>query len=707
MTSGTSSRKWVVFKSALKRLKWLGILYGVALFLETPLLLWMELSQKKSLIQGNLWVEFINKSYLPQFLFHPVEHFVNIAVPVIFGLILFFYLQNDTASTFFHSLPINRVSLYCQNLLAGLTLIWLPILINGLIVYGVFTNFGVTEVRWQNPRIYYPVMDLVTSSGPSIVPVGQVIAYWLFLSLLMTGLFYVFTVFVGMLTGSVLLQGILTFIGSVLPLGLYLLIKFNLSMLLYGFPSNINEQSVEWLSPLVSYLDDRIYRVLFKVTTGYMWYIIAAVLLCGVSIYLYKVRHVEAAGETLAAGWIRRLFKYGVTACAALTGGLYFSAFNQNSTGVLYLGYFIGAVLGYIVADIIAFKSFHFYKRWRGMVVFGAVFCLVISSVKLDFYGYEKYVPDQDKVKAVFLSNLNREVFMATEGLTGEDSIRRVRQLHQRIIKMEKENRAREKSVYKQAAISALRPTEQPRRIIPLNLSYVLDSGRKVKRTYSIDIYGYREFLYPIFNSQQVKRGMFWQLFKMDEDKIDQINIDNRFLGKSVRISKRAEIQEALAALRKDILNVSYETAVENKVPSQANIEFVSKTDFDMQFEFYPFYHLNYYAEFHNFKAFLAERGYLGELFVNPEDVSAIIINQVDTDETVEIKDKQKIKALLNCGYYLDNEKAFLMRQRQPEDKIMTEYYGKIVRINGIPVYIMFDNSPDARQLIYKMLNKE
>ena len=140
MISRTSSSQWVVFKAALKRLKWLSILYGVVLFLELPLLLWMELGKQKT-IQGDLWAEAANKIYLSPMLFHPIQHFVNIAVPVIFGLIIFHYLHNDKASTFFHSLPIKRGSQYCQNLLAGLILIWLPILINGLLVYGVFAAF--------------------------------------------------------------------------------------------------------------------------------------------------------------------------------------------------------------------------------------------------------------------------------------------------------------------------------------------------------------------------------------------------------------------------------------------------------------------------------------------------------------------------------------------------------------------------------------
>ncbi|ADG80915.1 DUF6449 domain-containing protein [Thermincola potens] len=706
MTSGTSSRKWVVFKSALKRFKWLSILYGVALFLEVPLLLWMELSKQKSL-QGNLWTEVANKSFVPQILFHPIEHFVNIIVPVIFGLILFHYLQTDRASTFFHSLPIKRASHYCQNLFAGLTLIWLPILINGLLIYVIFAAFGVTEGQWYDPNVYGPAMEQMNSNGPNIIPVWQVMAYWLFLNLLMTGLFYVFTVFIGMLTGNVLLQGALTFIGLFLPLGLYLLIKFNLWKLLYGFPREINGRNIEWLSPLVSYLNNQNYRLLFTDMTWYVWYLVIAVLLCVISIYLYKRRPAEAAGETLAADWIRWIFKYGVAVCAALTGGLYFSSLNERSIGVLYLGYFIGAVLGYIVADMIAYKSFHFYKRWKGMAVFAAIFFLVIFSVKLDLVGYEKYVPDQSGVKEVFLSTLNMEGLMATEGLTGQDNIEKVRQLHRQIIKMEKENKVREQAFYGQQMNSAVGPVD-PMRMRSVDITYVLDSGEKVQRTYYIDMYLYREFLYPIFNSQEAKQVMYGRLFKMDAGKIDQLNVNNHHLGKNIRIYKRTEIEEALTALRKDVLKVSYEAAMEGKVATRAIIEFIPTKDTEPNG---PVYNLNYYAEFKNFEAFLAKYGYLEELFLDPADVSTIIVKKTRSGETMEVKDKKKIKVLLDwCS--LEDENAFMARQKQPVNGKMAEYYGqveyygKIVKKDGSVIYVGFDSSPFARQLIYKMLNR-
>jgi len=392
-----------------------------------------------------------------------------------------------------------------------------------------------------------------------------------------------------------------------------------------------------------------------------------------------------------------------VAACAALTGGVYFSTLNENSLGVLYLGYFIGAVLGYVIADMIAYKSFHFYKRWKGMLVFGAVFILLLASVKLDFYGYQRYVPDQDEVKEVFLSNLDRDGLPDNEGLTGKDNIRLVRELHQQIIKMEKENRAREKSFNRRGTNSAVRPADPINMVMSMDITYVLDSGRKVKRTYNIDINRYREFFYPIFNSQEAKRSMYGQLFKTDGSKIDQINVNNHHLGKSIRIYKPAEINDALAALKKDVLKVSYEAAMEGKEPTLANVEFISKKDMEKN---YAFYNLNYYAEFKEFEAFLTERGYLEELFLNPEDVPAIIVKKVGANKTVEVKDKQKIKVLLNWSN-LEDERNFIMRQQQPDYRDMVEYYGKVIKKNGSPLYITFDSSPHAQQLIYKMLNEK
>lgn len=702
MTSKTSSNQWVVYTSSIIRLKWLGILYGVVLILSQPLRLWIQFANRKA-FQGNLWPEVANKLPLQDMFFHPLGLLANTIAAVLFGLILFNYLQKEGASSFFHSLPIKRAALYWQNILAGLTLIWLPILLNGLLMYGIFSLFGISSGEWYyGKNIPGSLMPGILGDGRVFIPLGQVFAFWLFISLLMTAFFYIFTVFVGMFTGNVLLHGALTVIGVMLPLGIYLLTKFNLWKLLYGYPRDFDSGGVENLSPLIYYLNMQNFRELFNGWNWYVAYFVVTVLLCGASVILYKARPAEAAGETLAAGWIRQLFKYGVAACAALTGGLYFSTLSEYSTGIIYLGYLIGAVMGYAISDMIAYKSFRFYERWKGLVVFGGVFLLIVCFIKLDLFGYIKYIPVQSGVKEISLSILSQRYGGPPESgkLKEKDNIARVLKLHQQIIIREQENKALLKIPRDSKYYAMTGPGPGPVNM-PMNtdITYVLANGNKVKRSYIIDVSRYREFLYPLVTSQEAKKVMFEYLFKIDTGVIDQININNYRWNKNIRIYRQDELSEALAAMRKDVLNISYEAVMEDKVPTRASIDFVLKPN---QNSVYYSSNLPYFMEFKYLEAFLANRGYLRELFTDPEDISKIIVKRVGNEESKEIKEKSEINYLLNVAN-LNDEKDFLIRQKQSPD-MQRGYYGSVVMKNGRTSFVVFDANPATEQKISKMI---
>lgn len=701
MTSTISSKNWVVFKGVLKRLKWFSILYGIALFLELPVLLWMDFDRQKS-VQGALWVA--NKSFQPQMIFHPIAHLTNLAIAVIFGLIVFYYLHQERANTFFHSLPIKRSALYVQNLLAGLTLTWLPLLINGLLIYGVFSVFGVSKGQWYNPQVYGPGMDMANNASTTL-PLWQIMGYWIFLNLVMTGLFFIFTVFIGMLTGNVLLQGALTVIGLFLPLGFYLLVKYSLWKLLYGFPRNVNDQGIEWFSPLVSYFSVIGSRSTSDQLGWYIAYLVVALVLVVAGIYLYGKRHAEAAGETLASEWMRWLFKYGVTVCAALTAGLYFGSLNENSNGVLYFGYLIGAVLGYSVSDMIAYKSFHFYKRWKGLLIFGAIFVVLLGAIKLDVFGYQRYIPEASEIKAVYLTNLFGDGYARssseplTKGLTSTKNIERVRQLQQVIVENEDKNRALER-VNNQQSNSPASLVKAPRvRFMPMDITYVLKDGSKVQRVYNVDVFQYRKELSSIFNTEEAKLSMYGGFFQLNSKKIDQINVNNFHLGKSVRIYKRTEIKEAMDALSKDVRNVTFEAAIEGKVPVKTGVEFFVKVKPGQS---YSPYNLNCYIGFKNFDAFLAGHGYAKELFLNPDEVKKISIKQAGTNKKTEVFDKQKIEYLLNsCN--LSDEQAYLGKLQQMDNQGM-QYFGEVVRENGTSLFVVFDSTLVIQEELEKLI---
>ncbi|HEX3031147.1 MAG TPA: DUF6449 domain-containing protein [Bacillota bacterium] len=705
MISAIFSKKWIIYKAALKRLKWLSILYAVGLFLELPLPLWMQISRQKAEM-GAAWVA--GKSFRPDELFNPFLHVSNVAAAVIAGLIIFSYLHKDRANTFFHSLPIKRAALYIQNVAAGLTLLWLPILVNGVIIYGVFALFGIDQVQAINHnQVFEP--GITSLDGNQMLAVVKLMAFWFFLSLLMTALFYVFTVFMGMLTGNILLQGGLTLLGLFLPLGLYLLVKYNLWKMLYGYPRDMGNQ-IEWFSPLISYLENSS-PVMFEKMGWYLGYLAAALIILVVSIYLYNKRHAESAGETLAADWIRWVFKYGVAVCSALTGGLYFGSLNENSMGALYTGYAIGGLLGYVVADMIAYKSFHFYKRWKGLLTFAAVFALVIGCIRLDLWGYENYVPDQAKIKGVSLGNFTtlggEPLDSSYPGMRDPQNINLVRQLHGRIIQMRDQNKAAEQEYYygqkTAVAQSAAWPVEQQRRIAAITIKYELTNGSQVTRVYNIDLNAYRQYLNPIFNTQEAKKIIFSRFFRMDPKKMDEITVNNFHLGKSIRIYQKEEVQAALTALQKDLLDVTYESAVEGKTPALASIDFSSKMDYDGG---YMSYSMNLYKEFSNLRTFLKQHNYTADLFLAPEQVDHIAVKKVNTEATVKVKDKQDIQTLLEwCG--VTDQQSYFGRQKGPEGKVPEQYFGQIVKKDGSSIYVAFDISPYALQHLKQIIAKK
>ena len=87
------------------------------------------------------------------------------------------------------------------------------------------------------------------------------------------------------------------------------------------------------------------------------------IILYGVSLYLYKKRKTESASEAIAFSKLRTIFKYGVTFCTMLFGGVYFSAVQSNSFIWMIFGYIIGAIIGYYIAEMVLQKTWRVFTQ--------------------------------------------------------------------------------------------------------------------------------------------------------------------------------------------------------------------------------------------------------------------------------------------------------------------------------------------------------
>jgi ABC-2 type transport system permease protein len=159
------------------------------------------------------------------------------------------------------------------------------------------------------------------------------------------------------------------------------------------------------------------------------------------SLYLYKRRKIESSTEAIAFPKLRSIFKYGVTACTMLFGGMYFGEVQNNSIGWIVFGYVIGAILGYLAAEMVLQKSWRVFGRVKGLAIYGAVVAILITVVQM-LGIYENNVPEQDEVKSVILADTphiypgheNYGYNYTPSPIEGENNIEAVRKLHEQIV---------------------------------------------------------------------------------------------------------------------------------------------------------------------------------------------------------------------------------------------------------------------------------
>ena len=243
---------------------------------------------------------------------------ISIVYAILCAMAVWSYLYNARSVGMMHTLPVRREGLFVTNVLSGLTMMAIPYAVTGVLLVLVSLLFGGFE----------PVGVLVTVLGV----MGE--------SLFFFGL----ATFCAFIVGNVFmlptLYGLLNFIA--------VLTDFMVNLLAQGFCFGLNSSysgTVEWLSPVVyliqkispnstyetQWVTDRLggqryeTSVLTSVTLENGWliaaYAAAGAALLGLAWLLYRRRRSESAGDVVAVGWMKPVFRYGCAVYAAILGG--------------------------------------------------------------------------------------------------------------------------------------------------------------------------------------------------------------------------------------------------------------------------------------------------------------------------------------------------------------------------------------------------
>lgn len=455
---------------------------------------------------------------------------ISIVYAILCAMAVWNYLYNARSVGMMHTLPIRREGLFVTNVLSGLTMMAIPYAVTGVLLVLVTMLFGGFE----------PVGVLVTVLGV----MGE--------SLFFFGLATLCAFIVGNVFMLPALYGLLNFIA--------VLTDFMVNLLAQGFCFGLNSSysgTVEWLSPVV-YLIQKISpnstyetqwvterlggqryetSVLTSVTLENGWLIAAyaavGAALLGLAWLLYRRRRSESAGDVVAVGWMKPVFRYGCAVYAAILGGrlLYALLWESFQSGRYFtvlpmiLCMIAGGAIGYYAASMLLAKTPRVFKTtWKGMLAVALGCAALCGAMKCDLFGVVRRVPAPDSVKLVNVYAAGSNYYLTP----GKDDalIEKVRTLHQTIID-DKDyimSTAEGRSVYMETEEGSYTIGAPASEIVSTSVSsfantsvrftYTLNSGLKVERRYNLYLTQnrmdqedtYDHLLDQLINSQEMRQ---------------------------------------------------------------------------------------------------------------------------------------------------------------------------------------------------------
>lgn len=401
----------------------------------------------------------------------------GMAVAVLTVMLLFGYLYNSRGNTLMNSLPIRRESLFLTLYLTGL----IPMLLCELLVMGLTI--------------------LLTAA----YDIGTVwFLRWFACAALGLLAFYGFALFCAMLTGNILVLPAVYVVLNLTVIGFETCIRELLSNLVYGMTPGALRLS--FLSPPVKISDD------LKVVTSYpetvrmeglgtlAVYAAVGVMFALLALLLYRKRRMENVSDFVAIPVLKPVFRV----CMGFGGAFLFAAvifenFFQNSVSgsaaawVMAVLLVIGACLGWLIAEMMIRRTVRAFPLPRkGLALICLICVMTVIAAETDVTGFEKRVPDPDKVDHV--------EFCYDSEFSDPENIRLVTELHRELV--------RDKQIYDSKSEDYMRLGEKAYRLnaqgeqeadlwmdywVPI--SYVMQNGRELQRVYTI-----------VFNAHDVDR---------------------------------------------------------------------------------------------------------------------------------------------------------------------------------------------------------
>lgn len=628
MTSGSLFFK--LLREDMKRRIWAIALLLLAFFFAMPvdLSLSMENAAKNNFYRYNNFTPLVQDGSIPQqeFAARLLRAKTNIVLEqakfgngllmvliigaaVVMGVTGFSYLHNRKKIDFYHSIPVRREMLFAVQFLDGILLTAGAYLFNSLVMLMIAASYGVPLFA-----------GAAAAGGGSMQPVILAAAVSFVLNMLYYILMYTVVSIAMMMTGNLVVGVLGTAVFFFFPPAMMMILAgycdtFFVTSADYIWHSRLSplEWGVKYLSPFSAYLEASTWNL--QKPEEYMLVLAITLLVLPVlivlSLLLYRKRPSEAAGKAMAFKWSMMPIRVILVLGIGLAGGIFFWALQSSLKWGIF-GVMAAVIITHCIVEIIYHFDFKkLFSHKRQLVLTLAAGILVFLSFRYDWYGYDRYMPDQSDISSVsmymdiddrlggpeltvervdgeFVTCYQSDDDQAEENmyLTDLDAAMKIIEKGRDRVLAEREKRLGAESeaavleaAYSQkeeAAVSIIGGADGPTAIflagktedgeeeeIPesyytsLKVCYRLTSGKKVKRQYDLYLSSVMDAYSQLYGQKQYKEGLY-EIFRKEPESIKQVYYREGNILQGL-VEEKSAVSELLAAYQKDFLELSVE----------------------------------------------------------------------------------------------------------------------------------------------------
>lgn len=527
--------------------------------------------------------------------------FLMIAAAVVVGAASFSYLHNRRKTDFYHSIPVRREMLFGAAFAGGILLVAAAYLLNLCLAAAVAGSAGVGIGSLAGPMVRGYFLNLLYFGlNYAVVTAAMMLTGHMVVGILATGVLFFFLPCVMVVLESYCNTFFTTATGSS-----------------WGSMRLIFDVGERYLSPVAAYVTAIGWESAGEGGAHIAEQIIALFAFLALTLFclqLYRLRPSEAAGRAMAFPKTMAPIRILLVLGFGLAGGLFFWGLQSRLKWGLF-GAAMGAALSHCVIEIIYHFDFKklFSHKLQMVLSFAAVF-LLFASFRYDWYGYDSYLPDREKVASASLDlNMdsrwisgeaavetdsrgrtmirygNRDETIETMEVTNLDAVMilaeegRKRALEDRDATLERWNTAAEAEasaaagdVWVQtqdaASVGVIGGADGPTSIFlagktvdggeaeetyftQMTVGWHLEDGRYIRRTYQIPLSTVMDAYEALYDDPAYKEGLYYILKRQPSDYAQALYREAGRLR--LRTEDAGDIEKLLAAYQQDLLELT------------------------------------------------------------------------------------------------------------------------------------------------------